>query len=77
MYAGKIKLQNEKPVSVSRSAMVRTKTHKLIIRPQDQSELYNNDSDPQERNNLYGDPSVAFIQVELQSRLLGNPCAGV
>lgn len=70
MYEGKIKLQNEQPVSVSRSAMVRTKTHKLIIRPQDQSELYNNESDPQERDNLYGDPSVSSIQVELQAKLL-------
>ena len=72
MYEGKQKLQNEEPLSVSRSSMVRTRTHKLIIRPQDQNELYNNANDPQERNNLYGDQSVASIQAELQSRLLVN-----
>lgn len=70
VYEGKQKLQNEEPVSVSRSSMVRTRTHKLIVRPQAESELYGYGNDPQERNNLYGDSSVATMQAELQSKLL-------
>jgi choline-sulfatase len=72
MYAGKQKLQNDEPLSVSRSAMVRTRTHKLIVRPQDQSELYRYADDPQEQNNLYGDSGFAAVQVELQSKLLDH-----
>ena len=70
MYKGKCRLQNERPVTVSRSAMVRTRTHKLIVRPQGQSELYSYDNDPQERDNLYGSSSYAGIQAELQQALL-------
>jgi choline-sulfatase len=69
-YTGKIRLQNERPQTVSRSAMIRTRTHKLIARPQGQSELYSYKEDPQERNNLYGNSGSASIQSELQTRLL-------
>ena len=72
MYEGKQKLQNEEPQSVSRSSMVRTRTHKLIVRPQGQSEFYSYADDPQERNNLYGDTSVAAVQRELESKLLDH-----
>ena len=72
MYEGKQKLQNEEPNSVSRSSMVRTRTHKLIVRPQGESELYCYEDDQQERNNLYGDHSFAAVQVELQSKLLNQ-----
>jgi len=68
-YAGKIRLQNERPVSVSRSAMVRTRDHKLILRTQDQSELYRYKDDPREMNNLYGDRSVAEVQRHLELML--------
>ncbi len=71
-YAGKIRLQNEQPQTVSRSAMIRTRTHKLIVRPQGQSELYGYADDPQERNNLYGDSSMAAVQSDLQARLLDH-----
>lgn len=72
MYEGKQRLQNEVPLSVSRSSMVRTRTHKLIIRTQDQCELYHNAEDPQERNNLYGDRNMASVQADLQSMLLAH-----
>ncbi len=71
-YVGKIRLQNERPVTVSRSAMIRTRTHKLIVRPQDQSELYRYRDDPQERNNLYGTPGATAVQTELQTALLAH-----
>lgn len=70
MYEGKIRLQNERPVTVSRSAMVRTRTHKLIVRPQDQSELYDSVRDPGERHNLYGERGVAAVQAQLEAQLL-------
>ncbi len=69
-YVDKVLLQNERPQTVSRSTMIRTRTHKLIVRPQGQSELYSYDTDPQERNNLYGDSSAAGVQAELQQKLL-------
>jgi arylsulfatase A-like enzyme len=68
-YVGKIRLQNERPKAVSRSAMVRTRDYKLILRTQDQSELYRYKDDPKETNNLYGDSSVAKVQAELESTL--------
>ena len=69
-YVRKIRLQNEWPVTVSRSAMIRTRTHKLIMRPQDKSELYSYRDDPQERDNLYGTRDAATVQTELQAALL-------
>jgi arylsulfatase A-like enzyme len=69
-YAGKISLQNEHPEMISRSAMVRTRDAKLITRPNGQCELYSYQNDPQEKQNLYGDSSVAALQEKLQQRLL-------
>src|SRR5690242_2980949 len=45
-YTAKVKLQNDLPQTVSRSAMVRTPTHKLIWRSQGQKELYDVVADP-------------------------------
>ncbi len=69
-YAGKIRLQNEQPVTVSRSAMVRTRSAKLIVRPQGQGELYDLAQDPGETRNLFGDSGSASLQGELQTQLL-------
>jgi choline-sulfatase len=49
--------------------MVRTQTHKLILRPNGQSELYAYDADPHELHNLYGESSAASVQHELERRL--------
>ena len=49
--------------------MVRTHTHKLILRPSGQSELYAYQEDPNELNNLYGDAAVAAVQCALERRL--------
>jgi choline-sulfatase len=69
-YNGKTFLQTEHPQTVSRSSMVRTREHKLIVRPQGQCEMYSYASDPLEENNLYGDSSVRQVQDQLQQRLL-------
>lgn len=69
-YLGKIRLQNERPQTVSRSTMVRTRTHKLVLRPQGQCELYSYKDDPREMNNVYGESGVAGVQAELERKLL-------
>jgi choline-sulfatase len=70
LYAAKAKLMNERPETVRRCAMVRTREAKLVIRPGGESELYNYNSDPTERENIYGERSAATLQDELKQRLL-------
>lgn len=62
--------QHEQPESVCRCTMIRTRTHKLVYRPDDVSELYDLAKDPHETQNLYAAPSHAAVQNELQERLL-------
>ncbi len=69
-YAAKVRLENEQPQTVSRSSMIRTATHKLIVRPQGQSELYEYASDPKERHNRFGEASLNNVQSGLSLRLL-------
>ena len=69
IYHPKTKLEQEHPEMVSRAAMVRTRDHKLILRPNGQSELYNYAQDPDEKHNVYGDTSAANIQHELERTL--------
>lgn len=70
LYYPKSHLQTAQPETVSRAAMVRTREHKLVSRPQGQSELYIYKDDPQELHNRFGDQDVAGIQCELQQQLL-------
>ncbi len=69
IYYPKIHLQLTQPLMISRSAMVRTREHKLILRPQGQSELYSYRDDPREMHNLYGQPGAAAVQHALLERL--------
>ena len=69
-YTGKIELQNARPQTVSRTAMVRTAEAKLIVRPNGQSELYRYATDPREMRNLHGENGVAALREELERRLL-------
>ncbi len=71
IYRDKIQLQYHEPQLVSRAAMIRTREHKLIVRPDGQSELYVNAADPREEQNLYGAASVAAVQAELKSTAAG------
>jgi choline-sulfatase len=50
--------------------MVRTREAKLVVRPNGQNELYRYDTDPQERENLYGEGGTATLQAALHERLL-------
>jgi choline-sulfatase len=69
IYHPKCKLEQSEPQTVSRAAMVRTREHKLILRPNGQSELYSYRQDPNELHNLYGDAGSAGTQHELERRL--------
>ena len=69
-YPGKNRLQTEQPQSITRSASVRTRQHKLVIRPQGQSELYDCISDPLLEQNLYGDAGIEALQDVLERKLL-------
>ena len=69
-YPGKNRLQTELPQTISRSSAVRTREHKLIVRPQGQCELYNCIKDPLLENNLYGNRTTAALQSDLEKRLL-------
>jgi arylsulfatase A-like enzyme len=70
LYGPKTRLQNEHPETITRAAAVRSATHKLIVRPNGQSELYDCGGDPDMRQNLFGESSVAAVQAALQVRLL-------
>ncbi len=69
LYGPKSQLQIQHPETITRCAMIQTRTHKLVLRPAGQSELYDSVHDPQELHNLYGDSSAAAIQNELTHRL--------
>ncbi len=70
IYYPKVSLQNEQPDTVTRTSMIRTLTHKLIYRPDDQSELYDLAKDPRETRNLYGHPSYAAVESRLFHELM-------
>lgn len=70
IYYPKGKLQQDHPKSIGRATMIRTQTHKLIHRPNGDSELYDLQSDPRELSNLHGQNESAMILSELEKRLL-------
>jgi arylsulfatase A-like enzyme len=69
LYNAKTRLQNEQPETVTRCAAIRTTRYKYIVRPNDQSELYDCAQDPLQEHNLFGDLSLRSVQAELQVRL--------
>ena len=69
-YPGKNRLQIEQPQTITRSASVRTREHKLIVRPQGQCELYDCVRDPLLENNLYGESGTGDLQDKLERKLL-------
>ena len=75
IYYPKLLQQQERPLSVCRAAMVRTTTHKLIVRTdpttdmEHECELYDLVNDPRETRNVYGNTSYSTVQAELKDRL--------
>ena len=72
IYYPKGKQQQDHPLSVCRATMIRTRSAKLIHRPEGVSELYDLDEDPKELENLYGRSEHASLQQELTTRLLDH-----
>lgn len=70
LYYPEWHLQQTNPEAVCRTTMIRTRTHKLVYRANEVSELYNLEDDPWELVNLYKDPGMKDIRNDLLMRLL-------
>jgi hypothetical protein len=67
--------EQQQPLSVCRSTMVRTGAYKLVRRSDPQSafhydELYDLTADPSELANRFNDPALAAVQANLTAQLL-------
>lgn len=69
LYYPKLVVQVEDHAAHARVVMVRTLTHKLIVRMTGEDELYDLLADPQECDNRIDDPAYAAIRQELMNRL--------
>jgi len=70
IYYAKGLQEHERPESVGRFTMIRTLTHKLVLRTYGLNELYDLAADPLELKNVYGEDSYTGIQAELERRML-------
>ena len=70
IYYPKVSLQNRRPETITRATMIRTRTHKLVFRPDGQSELYDLAGDPRELHNVYGDSGYSAIAGDLRQQTL-------
>ena len=70
LYYPKMQQQQRDPLSVCRTTMLREGKWKLNVRTNGENELYDLESDLQERRNLYGDPACAAIVQKLEGRML-------
>ncbi len=70
IYFDKTNIPKENPSTVSRSAMIRTKKWKLIIRDEGKEELYDLLNDPNELENLIDDSEFNSTKIDLKERLL-------
>jgi choline-sulfatase len=70
IYYDKTNIPKEDRSTVARSAMIRTKLWKLIIRDQGKEELYDLMHDPSEANNLIDVYAFDKVKVDLKEQLL-------
>ena len=70
IYYDKTNIPQQQPLTVARSAMIRTQSWKLIIRDAGKEELYNLVHDPNELNNLIDNPAHEKIKTDLKEQLL-------
>lgn len=70
LYYPKALQQMKYPESVGRATMIRTLTHKLILRTYGDNELYDLVKDPMEITNCYNKPDYKEIQDSLKNRIL-------
>ena len=68
-----MKLQNERPETITRTTMIRTpqtKLIRLILRPDGTSKLYGLTNDPRELHSFYGDKNYTSVQSDVERRIL-------
>ena len=70
IYYPKIRLQNDRPETITRASMMRTTDFKLVLRPDGEGELYDLKRDPRELENVYGHQTYAATQAALQQGML-------
>ena len=70
IYAPKLQQQQDHPLSVCRTAMMRTLDYKLVKRTSGDDELYDLKNDPAEINNVIKDAQYAGIRARLESDML-------
>lgn len=70
IYYDKTNIPHEKRSTVTRTAMIRTKKWKLVIRNMAKEELYNLEKDPQELYNLIDEDDFLKIKLDLKEKLL-------
>ncbi|MHA1329383.1 MAG: sulfatase/phosphatase domain-containing protein [Promethearchaeota archaeon] len=70
IYYDKTNIPKEKPSTVARSVMIRTKSWKLVLRSNNEDELYDLMYDPIEINNLINIHGYEKIKINLKEQLL-------
>jgi arylsulfatase A-like enzyme len=68
--AGKQHTYSHEPDSMARCSMVRTETHKLVMRETGEHELYDLRADPWELDNRYGEAGLLTVQADLAEQLM-------
>lgn len=70
IYYPKVIQQKEYPQSVCRTTMIRSLTHKLMLRTSGENELYDLEKDPKELINVYHDDNYGVIKAGLEMQML-------
>lgn len=69
-YEAKARLQHEQPELVGLATALRTTGHTYVHRPFGEDELYDRRADPDELQDLSGDPQHAAVLADLRAQLL-------
>jgi arylsulfatase A-like enzyme len=70
LYWPRVSWSKDDPAAYGRAVMIRTATHKYILRGGESDELYDLADDPLELRNRVGDPALKAVGANLRERLL-------